>query len=171
MAIGAIGAILFQQKNRDFLQWSRHWAVQLGCWGIIGLLAVNRFAIPLFGHNVVAATTVCIIVAQITKTRRVVNLDSRVAEFLGKISYGVYVLHPLVITGCAYLLRGFDGPSWVKIGLAYVSVVGSTILAAFVSYNWFERPFLMLKERFSVVGTRAARTEREHRRPFVLPSA
>ena len=71
---------------------------------------------------------------------------------LGKISYGLYVYHVLIIElviGILYLRRGVI---YFAIS-AFLSLL-VTILAAKFSYACFESPFLRLKRRFEVLHTR-----------------
>jgi peptidoglycan/LPS O-acetylase OafA/YrhL len=71
--------------------------------------------------------------------------------YLGKISYGLYVLHEFAHF-CAIRLVNASTPLMVlaqsMVGLAL------TILLAAVSYRWLESPFLRLKERFAHVQSR-----------------
>jgi peptidoglycan/LPS O-acetylase OafA/YrhL len=73
-------------------------------------------------------------------------------RFLGKYSYGLYVLHVLVLTALLLPLRG------VILGATHskaVAVVGAglgcfaiSVLAAYASYHLYEKHFLNLKHRF-----------------------
>jgi peptidoglycan/LPS O-acetylase OafA/YrhL len=61
--------------------------------------------------------------------------------YLGRISYGLYVFHMAS-------LRVVESWGWPwRMGLGF----GITVLAASLSYRFFERPFLRLKERFTHV--------------------
>jgi peptidoglycan/LPS O-acetylase OafA/YrhL len=35
--------------------------------------------------------------------------------------------------------------------LLYISAIGASVLVAWVSYNYFEKPFLRIKEKFTIV--------------------
>jgi peptidoglycan/LPS O-acetylase OafA/YrhL len=71
---------------------------------------------------------------------------------LGRISYGVYLYHPLVFAMVAQVQRqvGVGGST-----LWDVLKVGASILAAAASWRWFERPWL---ERRAAPGRTAAGT-------------
>ena len=86
--------------------------------------------------------------------------DSRWAIHLGRISYGMYVFHSFVIELFAriplskigfnalhsHLLRaGIEGLLWI------VAPLLVTWALAELSYRFFERPFLRLKDRFAVI--------------------
>jgi peptidoglycan/LPS O-acetylase OafA/YrhL len=70
---------------------------------------------------------------------------------LGKISYGLYMLH---LTGILIMLSLFH-PAWgwqllAAKGLGFVT----TVVLALASYRWIESPFLRLKDKFATVLSR-----------------
>jgi peptidoglycan/LPS O-acetylase OafA/YrhL len=71
--------------------------------------------------------------------------------YLGKISYGLYVLHEFAHYCAARLI-----PAATPLTLIAQSAIGLalTILLAAASYRWLESPFLRLKERFAHVRSR-----------------
>jgi len=78
-------------------------------------------------------------------------LRSRWIVGLGKISYGLYMLH---LTAILIMLRLFH-PVWGWQLLATkILGLGTTIVLAMVSYRWVESPFLRLKDRLAVVLSR-----------------
>lgn len=157
MLIGALGAWLFYVKNPLFLTIANNRITQLIAWIAIGFVAINRFHIAsVLDQEVICVVTVAIIVGQVTKTNRLINLDLGIFDFLGKISYGLYVIHPLVIFFLAKVLV-LELPSVLKYLVVYALSLGITILFAFVSYEFFEKYFLKMKSRFSAVPSSASR--------------
>jgi len=75
----------------------------------------------------------------------------RLLGFLGKYSYGIYVLHVLVLTFSgplrAELLRLTHSKLLAVAGTGVLSL-SAGILLAFASYHLYEKPFLRLKHRF-----------------------
>jgi peptidoglycan/LPS O-acetylase OafA/YrhL len=73
-------------------------------------------------------------------------LRCRPLAFIGVISYGMYLYNTLVVKAVRPLLAhaGLRHPLAV-----YPFTVGLTILVAWLSYRYFESPFLKLKEKFS----------------------
>ncbi|HKV92489.1 MAG TPA: acyltransferase [Candidatus Angelobacter sp.] len=71
--------------------------------------------------------------------------------YLGKISYGLYVLHEFAHY-CAMRLLPASTPWQVTEQSAFSLAL--TILLAAASYRWLESPFLRLKERFAYVQSR-----------------
>jgi peptidoglycan/LPS O-acetylase OafA/YrhL len=78
-------------------------------------------------------------------------LRNKLLLYLGKISYGLYVLHEFAHF-CAKRLA----PASTPLTVLAQSAVGLTltILMAAASYRWLESPFLRLKERFAHVQSR-----------------
>jgi peptidoglycan/LPS O-acetylase OafA/YrhL len=71
--------------------------------------------------------------------------------YLGKISYGLYVLHEFSHF-CAIRLVHASTPLMV-VAQSIVGLALAILLAA-ASYRWLESPFLRLKERFAHVQSR-----------------
>jgi peptidoglycan/LPS O-acetylase OafA/YrhL len=68
-------------------------------------------------------------------------LEWRPLAFVGTISYGMYLLHTIVID---VLHRAMEWPT----APLFLWTMVLTTVAAGLSYRFFERPFLRLKERF-----------------------
>ncbi len=73
-------------------------------------------------------------------------------RFLGKYSYGLYVLHVLVLTAMDVPLRGellrITHNKMVAVVGAGVVSLGISIVAAYASYHLYEKHFLKLKHHF-----------------------
>ena len=75
-------------------------------------------------------------------------------HYLGKISYGLYMYHNVLVSFVILLLvqpYDFDDADWWKFWLVYL---GATILISALSFELFEKHFLRWKERFAVIFTR-----------------
>ena len=98
------------------------------------------------------AATGFIICGQIGGKYKIINLERRLPNFLGKYSFGIYVYHPLII----FILSQLQVFSSVENQLTrmiciYTTIVTLTILISYVSYEYFEKRFIMMKNKFSVV--------------------
>lgn len=71
-------------------------------------------------------------------------------RYVGKISYGMYLLHPLVLGFVTVRLTAEDGTRGGWVGMAVF--VAATVAVASVSFYAFERPILRFKSRFQRVG-------------------
>jgi peptidoglycan/LPS O-acetylase OafA/YrhL len=89
------------------------------------------------------------------------GLDKRMlpawAVYLGRISYGLYVFHLLVLDGLKDIfIRLLHIPqlSGTMMLLRAVAGLGLTIVLASVSYRYLESPFLRIKKRHGVIESR-----------------
>jgi peptidoglycan/LPS O-acetylase OafA/YrhL len=83
--------------------------------------------------------------------------------YLGKITYGLYVFHffflEVVLRVAVASLARFHAPALPLLGLhaaCAIVALGLTIGCAIMSYTFLERPFLMLKKRFTIIPSRPA---------------
>lgn len=85
--------------------------------------------------------------------------------YLGKISYGLYVFHGFALECAWKTVASLNLHPATALGMAIVGVrlifvqvlaMAMTILLAMISYQYLERPFLKMKERFTTVQSRAA---------------
>ncbi|RJQ70152.1 acyltransferase [Pseudonocardiaceae bacterium YIM PH 21723] len=74
-------------------------------------------------------------------------LRLRPVDWIGRVSYGMYLLHLLVLDVVTKVLGVTPPP------VRFVLVSGLTVVVASASYRWFESVFLRRKERFAVVRT------------------
>ncbi len=74
----------------------------------------------------------------------------KTAEKLGKISYGLYCFHGIVITGISLYAKSFiPNPSpFFDFFLVPIFVISITIIISLISYHKYEKLFLRLKSRY-----------------------
>jgi peptidoglycan/LPS O-acetylase OafA/YrhL len=82
-------------------------------------------------------------------------MENRVFNHLGKISYGIYMYHMMVIVLLLNIFRqlqpeGREMPWWGHASL-YLLSVGLTIAVSSLSYRWLEHRFIVRKSKHSVV--------------------
>ncbi len=110
-------------------------------------------------YPIVALASVLIILSVISPENKNLKKYSKLI-YLGKISYGLYVFHILGIRLSILLLDNLI-PSLkdyliVHLIVHFLVALLLTIIMAIVSYNVLEKPFLMLKKRFTYVKSRPA---------------
>jgi peptidoglycan/LPS O-acetylase OafA/YrhL len=172
MAIGAIGAwILFNHKEK-ILKAIYHWITWIICLVALGAL----LTIP-FHHWIVnyfeAIVFLLIILNLSTNPAIRFSMEYPLLARLGNISYGIYMYHTLCITVCIYTLMyfGVHEKNYVLFNcLLYAGSVFLTLAVAHISYEYFEKYFLNLKEKFMIVKsgqesalseTQSARTKKD----------
>ena len=79
-------------------------------------------------------------------------LENKKMQYLGKISFGIYMLHAITLqlVGFAYLkfLTILNLPNYILILIINILVLVITLLAAHFSYKYYESYFLNLKVKF-----------------------
>lgn len=82
-----------------------------------------------------------------------VYFDNKAFNYLGKISYGLYMYHFMIIPLCIYLYVKYFrvNSSIIENFLVYASVITATILISGISYHLFEQKFIKLKSRYSLI--------------------
>jgi peptidoglycan/LPS O-acetylase OafA/YrhL len=154
MMIGAIGAILYFNKNIRFIKLFSNKIVQLLSWMLFLLMGLNFIYIPVVvSQEIIAIASLSMIIGQITVNNRIINLEKTIFDFIGKISYGIYIIHPLIILLISKLYKNLNFNQTLKYLIVYLSVVFVTIVVAWLSYNFYEKPFLKLKNKFAVVNS------------------
>ena len=76
-----------------------------------------------------------------------VNIDTKLSRFLGKISYGIYMYHWIIILLALKYIR-YEGNRFIFNIELYFTVIAMTILISWISYTTLERFFLNLKKRY-----------------------
>jgi peptidoglycan/LPS O-acetylase OafA/YrhL len=80
-----------------------------------------------------------------------IKIKNRVLNYLGTISYGLYVYHILVVH---MLLKYFTNSgilldNWITVSLFVFVSFSGTVIVSSLSYYYFEKPFLRLRDRLS----------------------
>ena len=150
MAIGGLGAYFLFFSKTTILNLIYSNRLQ------IGLIATLLLSISLsldVSHEFYALLFMGLIVNLASNPNCKINLNYGWLDYFGKISYGLYMFHSIVIyTVIETMVRG----GVVIVGfysnfILYSMSVLSTILLSHISYSIFEKRFLKLKPRFSKI--------------------
>lgn len=153
MAIGGIGAwILYYQKD-SVLTLMVNQICETGAWIILFFVAINRFHLfSIIDHEIIAGVTVILILNQCGEKKPLINLENSFFDFIGKISFGMYVYHPIVIFMLTFLSwKDLPDLFVLRMGLVYTSIIMLTITVSYLSHRYLEKPALILKEKFTVI--------------------
>ncbi len=159
MMLGAIGAVAFKAQSPIIKKVILNRAVQTAAWSLFILLGLGVFSLPApVALETLSLIALVMILGQVSESKKLFSLDTRIFDFLGKISYGIYILHPLVVFFIAPLVCLPILPAPVMYLVTCMSVLIVTVFLAWLSYTRFERPFLHLKRRFSTVQSSDTRS-------------
>jgi peptidoglycan/LPS O-acetylase OafA/YrhL len=156
-AAGSLLAVWLPREGLHFPGWARLLLAGCGllCWGVGTRLFDDMtptvlWWMPAALYGCVMAGCVVLFVSFFGIPGRWIP---RPVLWLGKISYGLYVYHVLVLS----LMAPWSAPREHKVSFAVAHrsmELLLTILVAGLSYRWLERPFLRWKERATFVPNR-----------------
>jgi peptidoglycan/LPS O-acetylase OafA/YrhL len=157
IAAGVLLAILLDGEVRCSRYWGRIALFAAGMFGLaarghfVANTAVERLSLAgtLIGYPAVVLACTAILVA-------FMGLPARlpVFQYLGKISYGLYVYHMVSILITDRLMPDSSGVGHA--GIRAIVALGITVALSAASYAIVEKPFLNLKRRFTYVQSRPA---------------
>lgn len=158
MAIGAFAAFVYF-KQAPIMKWLYH---PLSQW--LAAVLMLCFVVWTFPQSLrvvlVSSCSFAIIILNVaTNPRAWLRLNHPWGERLGKISYGIYMVHFPVLFLCVFLIARLQLPQIPYIILLYALTIGATILAASLSYQYFELPIQRTRWRFR---NERAKTESLH---------
>jgi peptidoglycan/LPS O-acetylase OafA/YrhL len=150
MAIGGIGAWLLYYKKETVLKLLYRKELQWATIVLIILLFIMGPNIKLVKHEFYSVLF-CIIILNLASNPRVIlRLENKALNFLGRISYGIYMYHPFVIAlsmGILKQLKIIPLNTHIFDFILYPMTFIITIALAGVSYYSFENRILKLRER------------------------
>lgn len=147
MAAGAIFAVLLHQQSKIITFLNRFRVLAIGlvllpffCWfyGMTFTYCTDEIYAVFFSISIVIACS----------SIHIPNLDILPLKFLGNISYGLYLFHWIVLE---FIFKWNFIPTnsmLIYNVCLYGTTIGVTILFAWISYRYFERPFLNFKNKY-----------------------
>ncbi|HEX2122107.1 MAG TPA: acyltransferase [Thermoanaerobaculia bacterium] len=145
MAIGALFAWIVFAKKRALLDFLHNRFVQAVVYAITAYLLVTDNGKPIFSYGWYSVCFGVLILNVSTNERTLIALRAPLFEFLGRISFSIYMFHEVAIQ---LTLKTLGASS--NVVLYSVSLVLTLAMASAV-YVWYERPFLRLKSRYAVI--------------------
>ena len=146
MATGAIFAcILFQKNNITKILYS----ISLQLINIILIIFLLFFKIlPFlaFVDQIYAFLFGILIINLAGNKKTIINLENKWLNYLGKISFGIYVFHLIMIDLTYYLATFIDYK--INNHLLLIFSLTLTIILSSISYTFFEKPFIVLKNKY-----------------------
>jgi peptidoglycan/LPS O-acetylase OafA/YrhL len=154
MALGGLAANLYINESRIFnIIYNKY--IEIGAvvltftlWFVIG------FNPPLC-DEFYSILLLIVILNVATNPNKIISMNWKVTNFLGKISYGIYMYHMI----CLVILNGI-GDKYFKnyfnnefAGILIINILTLffTIIVSHLSYKYLETPFIKLKRRYQVI--------------------
>ncbi len=162
MMIGAVVAVIYYNtKHPDFdfkfqalfnMIFKRWFQALLLVTYVTYLGLYINYDIP-HGDILIAFMSSLLIVNLCEAKTSIYSLNHRYLDYIGQISYGIYLLHKFVLFLILYLVKNYlsSRGAFAENIIIYVATIGGTIALASASYYGYEKPFLKIKKRFQKI--------------------
>ncbi len=147
MAIGGIYAILLFQKNKvlNLIQNNTVFYLTIT---LVLFLILKGIHIPYFHFEFYSVLFGIIILNFASNNKIKISLENRLLNYLGNISYGLYMYHPIgIVLALTISISIGSTTNWLIYPLSFIL----TIILAGLSYKFIESFFLKFKDKFSIV--------------------
>ena len=145
MAIGGFYAILLFEKSK-YLKLFMNNFVFYTTIILTSVLIIRGVRMPYFHYEFYGSLFGIIILNFAVNGKLKISLENKVFDYLGKLSYGLYMYHPIGIVLSLYIAIYMNcTTNWLVYPLSLFIV----ILIAAISYEYYESIFLKLKISFS----------------------
>lgn len=158
MIIGGLGAFVVFNQKEFLLKYIYSPLTQVLSYVLLLLLFLNVIQLPYFDlvKNEFSSAIVAIIIVNVsTNKQTLLRLENTFFDFLGKISYGMYIYHSIVAVICIKLFTAFIPSSsafylpWSL--LLILSTLLLTIFVSYLSYTYIELKILKRKKNYSLI--------------------
>ena len=158
LALGALASVLLRSEWPVVARTRVAWAVlalAAACLaGVIGgRHTLSQFdpVLWVFGYTLVAAASAALILLGSVPGRVASLLSNRVLRWCGRYSFGLYVWHPIIATLLLHSRSALvsAGQPAAAVLLVTGATVALTLGWAWLSFHYFEQPFLALKRFFA----------------------
>lgn len=126
---------------------------------VFGMFFLSSFFIPsmeyfsILGDDIIAMITGLFILSQIQSQSKYQLLEMGAFKFFGKISFGIYIYHPIVLAFFRYILYRNLEMNFQNIVFLTLAVLLTTVILAYASFIVLESYFLRMKDRFAAAPT------------------
>lgn len=152
MAIGGIGAYYLFTKD-DVLSIIYNKVIFLVSITMVPVLIYITPDVLQDGIHIVYSILFLIIILNISNGKMFRKNENIILNYLGKISYGLYMYHLMIIPFVLYVFKNTISISSEGLSniLIYAGTISLTIVISSISHHFLETPFIKLKSKFSPV--------------------
>ena len=148
MILGAIGAYFTYFKlDSKLVQLIFHKGFQVGLYLTLILMLTFGVYLPGINQEVYAFIFTLILMNLAKNPSSILSLENSVFNYLGKISYGMYMYHTIAVVIGVKISHSFGNSNFVSYPICYIL----TIIMSGISYQYLEKPFLKIKDKFTTV--------------------
>jgi peptidoglycan/LPS O-acetylase OafA/YrhL len=154
MAIGGLFAHILFNNYRKILAFFYSIYMQIITIILLLILLFTGYLLPYIHQQAYAFLFGVVIINAAANGRSLLSGKVKVLDYLGKISYGIYMYHNImVVLSLKLCARYFNPSSTLFLITSYLVAILLTLLISHLSYRYFERFFLSLKKKFTVVSS------------------
>lgn len=148
MAFGGLFAVIYFNNYKKLLALLYSKLLQILIWILIIAMIISGKSLGYFHHQIYSLLFGILILNLATNSNSIVNFRIKIIDYLGKISYGLYMYHSIFIFVSIKLLASFGWSNNILIYfLSFVLSIGISIL----SYEYFEKRFISKKSKYSTI--------------------
>ena len=155
MAIGGIFALLIYDTNPIILSLKKilfSKVTQLITLAVTLFFISINYHLPVldkYFHFELYAVLFGILIANFAvNENRIFSMENKISSYLGKISYGLYMYHPIIIVLCIKIGMSFN---CINDFVLYPLVFLLVVLVASLSYEFYEKHFIDKKTKYSKI--------------------
>jgi peptidoglycan/LPS O-acetylase OafA/YrhL len=152
MAIGGLFAYLLFNKS-SFLLYFYNQKVQILTYLFTIICLIRGISFNYLHHEIYGLFFAIIIINIATNPSKIITLNNPIFDYLGKISYGIYMYHNIFVVLTIKFLSQYNvaGNSFTYLLLSIILTFGFTILFSAISYELFEKYFIKKKSRYMII--------------------
>lgn len=144
LTFGALGAYFLFHKNKLIDVITNNYIFCLS----ISLLIISQIfdSYIIYFKTSLSAVFFIIIILNLVHNKNIARLlENRFFYKMGEISYGLYMYHQIVIV---FIINSFIRMNFFSNSVLYIFTFAATILVSHLSYKFFEKPFILKKEKY-----------------------
>ena len=153
MSIGGIFAFSLFHKKNIFLKIVFNKYIQFISIFILLIMLYKGYTFKYIHHELYSIFFAIIIINISSNKNTIVSLQNSVIDYLGKISYGIYMYHNIfvVISIKILIVNNFSSESIQFHIYSYLITFSLTIIFSAISYEVYEKYFIQKKSKFMVI--------------------
>jgi peptidoglycan/LPS O-acetylase OafA/YrhL len=157
MIAGGIAAYVLFHRKKQILNFIFSKTVQVVTYATLFACLIGGVSVFRINHELYSLFFMILVLNVAGNPRSIIQFNYKPLDYLGNISYGLYMFHELAIGISISLIGVFLGYNFTDAGsfaALYIVSFIFTVVISMASYHFFEARFLKYKSRFSTIVTK-----------------